>query len=77
MIYLGNRSIRYSAKEERLLVASPDPLGVIKLRSALTFKASGADVSASVIFCEKRSELRPISYGMYDMCVERIDRVAG
>ena len=73
--YLGNRSIRYSALREWLLRHCR--IMVIVALPRFTFKASGADVSASVIFCEKRSEPLSASYldGTYDMCVEIIDRV--
>jgi type I restriction enzyme M protein len=73
--YLGNRSIRYAALREWLLRHCR--IMVIVALPRFTFKASGADVSASVIFCEKRSE--PLSASCldntYDTCVEIIDRV--
>ena len=73
--YLGNRSIRYAALREWLLRHCR--IMVIVALPRFTFKASGADVSASVIFCEKRSEPLSVSYldSTYDMCVEIIDRV--
>jgi type I restriction enzyme M protein len=73
--YLGNRSIRYAALREWLLRNCR--VMVIVALPRFTFKASGADVSASVIFCEKRSSPLPTSEAdnEYEMCVEIIDRV--
>ena len=73
--YLGNRSIRYAALREWLLRHCR--IMVIVALPRFTFKASGADVSASVIFCQKRDE--PLSASgldtEYETCVEIIDRV--
>ncbi|SCG63364.1 HsdM family class I SAM-dependent methyltransferase [Micromonospora coxensis] len=73
--YLGNRSIRYSALREWILRHCR--VMVIVALPRFTFKGSGADVSASIIFCEKRpSPLSDSSQdGDYDVCVEIIDRV--
>ncbi|MEN3613884.1 N-6 DNA methylase [Plantactinospora sp. ZYX-F-223] len=73
--YLGNRSIKYAALREWILRHCR--IMVIVALPRFTFKGSGADVSASVIFCEKRSEpLRESTVDdAYDMCVEIIDRV--
>jgi type I restriction enzyme M protein len=73
--YLGNRSIRYAALREYILRHCR--IMVIVALPRFTFKASGADVSASVIFCEKRAV--PLENSTmdddYDVCVEIIDRV--
>ena len=73
--YLGNRSVRYAALREWLLRNCR--IMVIVALPRFTFKASGADVSASVIFCEKRQEPLTTSSldDAYDMAVEIVDRV--
>jgi type I restriction enzyme M protein len=73
--YLGNRSTRYSVLREWLLRQCR--IAVIVALPRFTFKSSGADVSASVIFCEKReTPLRDATEGEeYEFSVEVVDRV--
>ncbi|MBU6529813.1 restriction endonuclease subunit M [Streptomyces sp. NPDC057245] len=73
--YLGNRSARYTILREFLLRHCY--LSAIVALPRFTFKGSGADVSASVLFCEKR--VTPLTDAKlseeYDFCVEVVDRV--
>ncbi|WP_186272845.1 HsdM family class I SAM-dependent methyltransferase [Mycobacterium kubicae] len=73
--YLGNRSVHYRNLREWLLRHCR--IVVITALPRFTFKASGADVSASVIFCEKREE--PLKSAKdsedYPICIEVVERV--
>lgn len=73
--YLGNRSPRYVQAREWLLRHTR--VAAILALPRFTFKGSGADVSASVLFLERRE--RPLSTlkdaDVYDIAVEVIDRV--
>ncbi|MFE3926999.1 class I SAM-dependent DNA methyltransferase [Streptomyces sp. YIM B13508] len=73
--YLGNRSQKYEIFREWLLRNCR--VSVIIGLPRFSFKGSGADVSASVIFCEKRDE--PLKDARdseeYELCVEVVDRV--
>jgi type I restriction enzyme M protein len=73
--YLGNRSNRYLILREWLL-RHCRPVVIVGL-PRFAFKASGASVAASVIFCEKRET--PLAYASesddYEFCVEIVDRV--
>jgi len=73
--YLGNRSQQYRSLREWLLLHCR--IAVIVALPRFTFKSSGADVSASVIFCQKRDEpLTAVSQcDDYDIAVEVVDRV--
>ncbi|WBB65746.1 N-6 DNA methylase [Micromonospora sp. WMMD812] len=73
--YLGNRSARYSHFREWLL-RNCRVAAIIGL-PRFTFKGSGADVSASLIFCEKRESplARASDSEDYDVAVEVIERV--
>lgn len=73
--YLGNRSERYSYMREWLL-RNCRVAAVVGL-PRFTFKSSGADVSASVIFCERRANVlaESIDTDDYDYAVELISRV--
>lgn len=73
--YLGNRSTQYLVLREYLLRQCR--LAAVVALPRFTFKSSGADVSASVLFMEKRSV--PLSDASitteYEFAVEVIDRV--
>jgi len=73
--YLGNRSVRYLALREWLLRHCR--ISAIVGLPRFTFKTSGADVSASIMFCEKRAI--PLSKSSdteeYEFSVEVVDRV--
>jgi len=73
--YLGNRSDKYVVLREWLLRNTR--LCAIVALPRFTFKSSGADVSASVVFCEKRDE--PLGDAndsdWYEYAVEVVDRV--
>ncbi|WP_319453601.1 MULTISPECIES: class I SAM-dependent DNA methyltransferase [unclassified Mycobacterium] len=73
--YLGNRSGPYRNLREWLLRHCR--IVVIAALPRFTFKSSGADVSASVIFCEKRET--PLMAAKdsedYPICIEVVDRV--
>jgi type I restriction enzyme M protein len=73
--YLGNRSPRYVNLREWLLRHCR--IAVIAALPRFTFKSSGADVSASIIFCERRK--KPLADARdseeYDICIEVVDRV--
>ena len=73
--YLGNRSTHYRNLREWLLRHCR--IAVIAALPRFTFKASGADVSASVIFCEKREEplKRAEDSEDYPICIEVVERV--
>jgi type I restriction enzyme M protein len=73
--YLGNRSANYRNLREWLLRYCR--IAVITALPRFTFKSSGADVSASVIFCEKReSPLKSAKDSEdYPICVEVVERV--
>lgn len=73
--YLGNRSGRYMVLREMLLRHCR--LAAIVALPRFTFKSSGADVSASVLFLEKRQT--PLADAKdteeYEFAVEVIDRI--
>ncbi len=73
--YLGNRSSRYALLREWLLRHCR--IAAIIGLPRFTFKGSGADVSASLIFCEKRAvALREAGESEdYDVAIEVIERV--
>jgi len=73
--YLGNRSLKYRAVREWLLKHTK--LAAIISLPRFTFKSSGADVSASVLYLEKRSEPITSFEGDADYCfaVELIEKV--
>lgn len=73
--YLGNRSGPYRNLREWLLRNCR--IAVIAALPRFAFKASGASVAASVIFCEKRET--PLKAAKdseeYPICIEVVDRV--
>lgn len=73
--YLGNRSAPFRNLREWLMRHCR--VAVIAALPRFTFKASGADVSASVIFCEKRET--PLKSAKdsedYPICIEVVERV--
>ncbi len=73
--YLGNRSQRYVMLREWLLRHCR--ICVIIGLPRFAFKGSGANVAASVVFCEKRE--KPLDDSTladeYEPCVEIVDRV--
>src|ERR1035438_1980848 len=73
--YLGIRSQRYLILREWLL-RNCRPVAIVGL-PRFAFKASGASVAASVLFCERRvSPLADSSDSEeYEFCVEMVDRV--
>ena len=73
--YLGNRSSKYHMLRDWLLRHCK--LSVLVALPRFTFKGSGADVSASVLFCEKRGIPldRADESEDYEFAVEIIDRV--
>lgn len=72
--YLGNRSAKYRVFREWLL-KNTKLAGVVSF-PRFTFKSSGADVSASVIFLEKREKpLAVIGKENYSFTVEMIENV--
>ena len=73
--YLGNRSPRYVQAREWLLRQAR--IAAIVALPRFTFKGSGADVSASVIFLERRSEplARLKESEVYDIGIQVVDRV--
>lgn len=72
--YLGNRSAKYRIFREWLL-RNTKIAGIVSF-PRFTFKSSGADVSASVIFLEKRSKpLEKITKEDYHFTVEMIENV--
>lgn len=73
--YLGNTSVKYQALREWLLCHCR--LAAIVAFPRFTFKGSGADVSASVIFLEKRSVplAKPQDDTDYEVAIEVVNRV--
>ena len=73
--YLGNRSLKYRAVREWILRHTR--IAAIVSLPRFTFKSSGADVSASVLYLEKRSTpLEKLSDDAgYQFAVEMIERV--
>lgn len=72
--YLGNRSSKYRIFREWLL-KNTKIAGIVSF-PRFTFKSSGADVSASVIFLEKREKpLTKVSKENYSFTVEMIENV--
>ncbi len=74
--YLGNRSGRYV--QLRQLILRNARVAAIVALPRFTFKGSGADVSASVIFLERREKPLPsvfVDIDEYDIAVQVIDRV--
>ncbi|RUO39618.1 hypothetical protein CWE22_10020 [Pseudidiomarina aestuarii] len=71
--YLGNRSHRYQVFREWLLTHAR--LAGICSFPRFTFKASGADVSASVLFLEKKSKPSSPADDDYQFFVEMIEKV--
>lgn len=72
--YLGNRSNRYRIFREWLL-RNCKLVGVVSF-PRFTFKTSGADVSASVLFLEKREQpLEKLSTEDFEFFVEQIERL--
>lgn len=72
--YLGNRSAKYRVFREWLL-KNTKIAGIVSF-PRFTFKSSGADVSASVIFLEKRAKpLSTITKEDYNFTVEMIENV--
>lgn len=73
--YLGNRSHRYLILREWLLRQCR--IAAIVGLPRFAFKASGASVAASIIFCERReTPLRDSAESDdYEFCVEVVDRV--
>ncbi len=73
--YLGNRSGHFRNLREWLLRNCR--IALIAALPRFTFKASGADVSASVIFCERRDT--PLKAAKdseeYPICIEVVERV--
>lgn len=72
--YLGNRSPKYRIFREWLLKNTK--IAVISSFPRFTFKSSGADVSASVLFLEKRkTPLKLLTSDNYEFAVEMIENV--
>ena len=72
--YLGNRSIKYRALREWILKNTR--LATIISLPRFTFKSSGADVSASVLYLEKRENpIDDFSADKYQFAVELIEKV--
>jgi type I restriction enzyme M protein len=72
--YLGNRSNKYRVFREWLLKQTK--LSAICSFPRFTFKSSGADVSASVLFLEKReTPLTDLGFEDYSFAVELIEKV--
>ena len=72
--YLGNRSPRYRIFREWLLKNTR--IAAIVSFPRFTFKSSGADVSASVVYLEKRKEpLDKLTEENYSFAVEMIENV--
>lgn len=73
--YLGNRSIKYRTVREWILRHTK--LAAIVSLPRFTFKSSGADVSASVLYLEKReTPLENIADSEeYQFAVELIEKV--
>ena len=73
--YLGNRSLKYKIVRDWILRHTR--LAAIVSLPRFTFKSSGADVSASVLYLEKRSEpLEKLSDDVsYQFAVELIEKV--
>ncbi len=73
--YLGNRSLKYKIVRDWILKHTR--LAAIVSLPRFTFKSSGADVSASVLYLEKRSEpLEKLSNDVsYQFAVELIEKV--
>lgn len=73
--YLGNRSPKYQQLREWILRHCR--IAVVVALPRFTFKTSGADVSASVMFLEKRETplLRSEDTEEYEFAVEVVDRV--
>ena len=73
--YLGNRSTKYLVLREWLLRHTR--IGAIVALPRFTFKSSGADVSASIVFCERRRHVLQDGTETedYEYCVEIVDRV--
>lgn len=73
--YLGNRSLKYRIVREWILKHTR--LAAIISLPRFTFKSSGADVSASVLYLEKREQpLERLSDDMgYQFAVELIEKV--
>ncbi len=72
--YLGNRSPRYRIFREWLLKNTR--IAAIASFPRFTFKSSGADVSASVVYLEKRKEpLDKLTKENYSFAVEMIENV--
>ena len=73
--YLGNRSLKYRAVRDWILRHTR--LAAIVSLPRFTFKSSGADVSASVLYLEKRAKpLERLSDDTgYQVAIEMIERV--
>ncbi|MBR6096804.1 MAG: N-6 DNA methylase [Oscillospiraceae bacterium] len=72
--YLGNRSLKYKVVREWILRHTR--LAAIVSLPRFTFKSSGADVSASVLYLEKREfPLEDYSEDSYQFAVELIEKV--
>jgi type I restriction enzyme M protein len=72
--YLGNRSHKFRVFREWLFRNAK--VAAIASFPRFTFKTSGADVSASVVFLEKREKpLRKLIKEKYDFAVEMIENV--
>lgn len=72
--YLGNRSHRYRFFREWLLLNTK--IAAIVSFPRFTFKSSGADVSASVVFLEKRVKpLKKLTAEDYWIAIEMIENV--
>ena len=72
--YLGNRSNKFKFFREWLLKNTK--VAAIASFPRFTFKSSGADVSASVIFLEKRKKpLKKVADDSYSFAVEMIENV--
>ena len=71
--YLGNRSLKYRIVREWMLKQAR--IAAIVSLPRFTFKSSGADVSASVVYLEKRRE--PLTELNDDYCfaVEMVERI--
>ena len=71
--YLGNRSLKYRAVREWILKHTR--LAAVISLPRFTFKSSGADVSASVLYLEKRETPLDAFDDDYQFAVEMIEKV--
>ena len=71
--YLGNRSVKYRMLREWILKNAR--IAAIVSLPRFTFKSSGADVSASVVYMEKRTQPLAVLNDNYSFAVEMVERI--